>query len=99
MMVVLSRNIIDELRSTIKVVGIGGAGSNAINRMIAVGLPNVEFIAVDTDPQTLELSMALSSYKLRLNQLKVCAEEWPTQKLGGRQRRKAMRIWSRPWAG
>ena len=39
--------------ATIKVIGIGGGGCNAINHMIEKNLQNVELIAVDTDPQTL----------------------------------------------
>ena len=39
--------------ANIKVVGIGGGGSNAVNRMIAAGLSGVEFIAVNTDAQAL----------------------------------------------
>src|SRR5438477_78954 len=39
--------------AVIKVVGIGGGGVNAVNRMIEAGLRGVEFIAVDTDAQTL----------------------------------------------
>jgi len=42
----------------IKVIGIGGGGSNAINRMIEAGLKGVEFIAVNTDAQALYLSKA-----------------------------------------
>ncbi len=42
----------------IKVVGVGGAGGNAVNRMIAGGLAGVEFIAVNTDSQALQLSQA-----------------------------------------
>jgi cell division protein FtsZ len=42
----------------IKVVGVGGGGSNAVNRMIAAGLQGVEFIAVNTDAQALVLSNA-----------------------------------------
>ncbi|UCD18692.1 MAG: cell division protein FtsZ [Candidatus Zixiibacteriota bacterium] len=38
----------------IKVVGVGGAGGNAINRMIEAGLSGVEFIAINTDAQVLE---------------------------------------------
>lgn len=38
----------------IKVVGVGGAGGNAVNRMIEAGLSGVEFIAVNTDAQVLE---------------------------------------------
>ena len=40
----------------IKVLGVGGGGSNAVNRMIASGLRNVRFLAVNTDLQALELS-------------------------------------------
>ena len=36
--------------TVIKVVGVGGGGSNAVNRMIAMGLKNVSFIAINTDP-------------------------------------------------
>lgn len=42
----------------LKVVGVGGAGGNAVNRMIAAGLQGVEFLAVNTDVQVLELSRA-----------------------------------------
>ena len=42
----------------IKVVGVGGAGNNAVNRMIQYGLSGVEFISVNTDKQALYLSRA-----------------------------------------
>jgi cell division protein FtsZ len=42
----------------IKVIGCGGGGNNAVNRMIKSGLKNVEFIAVNTDKQALMLSQA-----------------------------------------
>src|SRR5579875_2286133 len=44
--------------AVIKVVGIGGGGVNAVNRMIEVGLRGVEFIAVNTDAQALLMSDA-----------------------------------------
>jgi len=44
--------------TAIKVIGVGGGGSNAVNRMIASGLKNVEFVAVNTDLQALRLSNA-----------------------------------------
>ena len=44
--------------AVIKVVGIGGGGVNAINRMIEVGLRGVEFIAINTDAQALLMSDA-----------------------------------------
>lgn len=42
----------------IKVIGVGGGGSNAVNRMIEHGVQGVEFIAVNTDAQALNLSLA-----------------------------------------
>ncbi len=42
----------------IKVVGVGGGGSNAINRMVEAGVKGVEFIAVNTDAQALHMSKA-----------------------------------------
>lgn len=47
-----------EQYATIKVVGVGGGGSNAINRMIESGLQGVEFIAINTDAQALQMSRA-----------------------------------------
>lgn len=44
--------------TNIKVIGCGGGGSNAVNRMIVEGLKNVEFIAINTDKQALILSQA-----------------------------------------
>ena len=44
--------------ANIKVVGVGGGGSNAVNRMIDAGLPGVEFIACNTDAQALVISDA-----------------------------------------
>ncbi|MDP2103732.1 MAG: cell division protein FtsZ [Candidatus Gracilibacteria bacterium] len=66
-----ARNSIEEINvsdyispiASIKVVGIGGAGSNAINRMIQSGLEGVEFIAINTDAQALFTSKA----QIRIN--------------------------------
>jgi cell division protein FtsZ len=44
--------------TVIKVIGVGGGGSNAVNRMIEQGLRNVDFIALNTDLQALKLSNA-----------------------------------------
>jgi cell division protein FtsZ len=44
--------------TVIKVIGVGGGGNNAVNRMIQSGLSNVEFIAVNTDLQALQSSQA-----------------------------------------
>ena len=48
----------DMSKANIKVVGVGGAGSNAVNRMIAAGLNGIEFWTCNTDAQALELSSA-----------------------------------------
>lgn len=50
--------------AVIKVVGIGGGGTNAVNRMIEAGLKGVEFIAVNTDAQALLMSDA--DYKVHI---------------------------------
>jgi cell division protein FtsZ len=44
--------------TVLKVIGVGGGGSNAVNRMIAGGLKNVQFIAANTDRQALQMSRA-----------------------------------------
>lgn len=53
----LDDNGLDQL-AKIKVIGVGGGGSNAVNRMIEYGLQGVEFIAVNTDAQALLKSLA-----------------------------------------
>lgn len=44
--------------ANIKVIGVGGGGSNAVNRMIEAGLTGIDFITVNTDQQALDLSSA-----------------------------------------
>lgn len=44
--------------ASIKVVGVGGGGNNAINRMIEAGLQGVDFISINTDAQSLQSSLA-----------------------------------------
>ncbi|MCU0317058.1 MAG: hypothetical protein MUC92_10745 [Fimbriimonadaceae bacterium] len=51
----------------IKVVGVGGAGCNAVNRMIQAGVEGVEFIAMNTDRQALEASLAPTKVALGYN--------------------------------
>ncbi len=46
------------LSQVIKVIGVGGGGGNAVNRMIAAGVEGVQFVAVNTDKQALEESKA-----------------------------------------
>jgi len=58
---------IKELKPRILVLGVGGAGGNAINEMITAGLQGVEFIAVNTDAQDLKLSQAHTKIQIGLN--------------------------------
>jgi len=48
----------------IKVIGVGGAGNNAVNRMIQHGLKGVEFISINTDKQALYLSQATQKIQI-----------------------------------
>jgi cell division protein FtsZ len=48
----------------IKVVGVGGGGSNAVNRMISAGVKGVEFICLNTDAQALAMSLAPTKIQL-----------------------------------
>lgn len=48
----------NKVTAKIKIVGVGGGGSNAVNSMIASSLSGVEFIAINTDAQALESSLA-----------------------------------------
>tara|TARA_B100001741_G_scaffold247637_1_gene209090 strand:- start:21 stop:1469 length:1449 start_codon:yes stop_codon:yes gene_type:complete len=58
---------IKELKPRILVLGVGGAGGNAINGMIDAGLQGVEFIAVNTDAQDLKLSKAMTKVQMGIN--------------------------------
>ena len=50
--------------ATIKVIGVGGGGTNAVNRMVDSGIRGVEFVAVNTDRQALILSKAASKIQI-----------------------------------
>lgn len=52
------RNLQSEAFARIKVIGVGGGGQNAVNRMMEEGIQGVEFIAANTDAQALTLSRA-----------------------------------------
>ena len=58
---------IKELQPRLLVMGVGGAGGNAINEMIDNGLHGVEFVAVNTDAQDLKLSKAKAKIQIGLN--------------------------------
>ena len=74
----------DENVTTIKVIGVGGGGGNAVNRMVSDGLQGVEFIAMNTDQQALAKNHAATKVQLQIQNehtgervAKVC------QRLGG----------------
>ena len=48
----------------IKVIGVGGGGGNAVNRMVTMEVKNVEFIAVNTDDHVLRLSKASQTIQI-----------------------------------
>ena len=54
----------DDQKAKMRVIGVGGAGGNAVNRMIDAGLEGVEFVAINTDAQVLELSKA--TYRIHI---------------------------------
>jgi cell division protein FtsZ len=56
----------EERYAKIKVIGVGGGGSNAVNRMIEAGVTGVDFVSMNTDMQV--LSLAGASHKLQLGQ-------------------------------
>ena len=50
----------------IKVIGVGGAGNNVVNRMVSSGTKGVDFVAVNTDKQALNISSA--AYKIQIGE-------------------------------
>ena len=58
---------IKELQPRLLVLGVGGAGGNAINEMIDNGLQGVEFVAVNTDAQDLKHSKAKAKIQIGMN--------------------------------
>jgi len=61
---VLDFDVDIEQFASIKVIGVGGGGNNAVNRMIAAGLKGVEFIAINTDKQALYMSQASTKIQI-----------------------------------
>ena len=60
----MEENVMLDGTATIKVIGVGGAGNNAVNRMVDSGIKGVEFIAVNTDRQALLISKAASKIQI-----------------------------------
>ena len=59
--------VLKELKPRILVLGVGGAGGNAINAMIDAGMKGVEFVAVNTDAQDLKMSKADAKIQIGMN--------------------------------
>ena len=60
----IDENTMMDGTATIKVIGVGGAGNNAVNRMVESGIKGVDFIAVNTDRQALLLSKAATKLQI-----------------------------------
>ena len=50
----------------IKVIGVGGGGNNVVNRMVRSGVSGVDFVAINTDKQALNVSSA--GYKIQIGE-------------------------------
>ena len=64
-----------EAAAKIIVVGVGGGGNNAVNRMIDEQIAGVEFIAINTDKQALQLAKAPTLMQIEINLQKVSEQE------------------------
>ena len=53
-----AKRFVPEHAATIKVIGLGGGGCNAVNRMVEAGLSGVDFYAINTDVQALRAGMS-----------------------------------------
>ena len=58
---------VEKSAAVIKVIGVGGGGSNAVDRMIGAGIQGVEFVAMNTDIQVLDRSNAPKKVQLGVN--------------------------------
>ena len=59
-----ARRYVPEHAATIKVIGIGGGGCNAVNRMIEAGLSGVDFFAINSDVQALRSSLTENTVQI-----------------------------------
>jgi hypothetical protein len=62
-----AKRSVPEHAATIKVLGLGGGGCNAVNRMIEAGLSGVEFYAINTDVQALRASKTANTVQIGAN--------------------------------
>ena len=73
----------------IKVVGVGGGGSNAVNRMVDAGLSGVEFIAVNTDAQALLMCDADVKIRIGSRRRRAASARAPIRRSGAPPPRRA----------
>ena len=81
--------------ANIKVIGVGGGGNNAVNRMISAGVKGVEFIAVNCDAQALLLPKHRHASKLAKNLPKVLALALTRKSAKKQPKKAATRFWTR----
>ena len=77
----------DENVTTIKVIGVGGGGGNAVNRMVSDGLQGVEFIAMNTDQQALAKNHAATKVQLAPSSPRAAARAQTRRSASGLLRR------------
>ena len=78
--------------ASIKVVGCGGGGNNAVNRMVDAGLRGVEFISINTDRQALSQSNAQVKIQIGEKLTKVSAPELSPRWVAVRPKRAGRRL-------
>ena len=82
--------IIDEEtpHAKIRVIGVGGAGGNAVNNMISSGMSGVDFVVINTDAQDLARSMHQEDYNWAVNRPKawVCPTDIGREEIEDRER-------------
>ena len=81
----------DENVTTIKVIGVGGGGGNAVNRMVSDGLQGVEFIAMNTDQQALAKNHATVKVQLAPSSPRAAAQVPTPRSASALPRRARMR--------
>ena len=64
-----------EQKANLKVIGVGGAGGNAVNRMIQAGMKGVDFMVINTDAQDLENNAAENKIQIGKTLLEVLGQE------------------------
>jgi cell division protein FtsZ len=75
--------------SVIKVIGVGGGGSNAVNHMQLMGIKGVDFMVCNTDAQALEYSPVKNRIQLGVTLNRRTWVPVPTPMLGARRQKKA----------